>query len=239
MRRSELEQLSPESLLDLAEEHDIDSAEELSRDTLVELLLEAFEEEREELEAQNNNPVTVEEKKYTRFGDRPIAQGDADIELVDSYNDTRLVLLIRDPSWAYAYWDLRESIEQEIAESEGEQELLLRIYEVPSVRASVREAFGSFDIPVRPSDREWYVNIPTSERAYVGHLVRRSGDRYQVQAVSNPIWIPRGGIAEPNSSDDEAEVEKLIALSGLDKLDIAGSDQAIPQRIASLLEERV
>lgn len=238
MRRSELEQLSPESLLDLAEEHDIDSAEELSRDTLVELLLEAFEEERLELELQNNNPVTVEEKKYTQFGERPIVQGEADIQLVESYNDTRLVLLLRDPAWAFAYWDLRDTIEREILESEGEEELLLRVYELQNVKRSIKQALGAFDIPIRAEDREWYINIPTQGRAYIAHLVRRFGQRDKLLAASNTVSVPRGAIAEDADSRETDTIDQLLALSGIQKLDVAGSEQAIPQRIVSLLDER-
>lgn len=239
MRRRELEQLSPEALLDLADEHDIDSAEQLSRETLVELLIEAFEEERLELQAQDNNPVTVEEKKYTRFSDRPISQGEADIELVESYNDTRLVFLLRDPSWAYAYWDLRSSIEQEIQESDGDKELMLRVFELDSVQANTEAALGSFDIPVRATDREWYVNIPTQERAYRAELVQRSSQSDRVLAVSNSLSVPRGGMFDSDANGNSSSVDKILALSGLQKLDVAGAKQAIPQRVISLIDEHV
>ena len=108
MDRGTLAEASYEALLRVADRFGVDVPDDVSRDELEDLVFEAATEYREEHHRGNNHSVRVEEAKYhNREDDEFAVESDEDIELPDTYNETRIVLLLRDPSWAFAYWDLQ------------------------------------------------------------------------------------------------------------------------------------
>lgn len=48
-------------------------------------------------------------------------------DLPDSYGESRIVILPRDPQWSYAYWDIPNSAKEELRHHGGQQ-LALRLY---------------------------------------------------------------------------------------------------------------
>lgn len=237
MIRDRLEALSLESLRRIAVQYDIDFTEDTPRETLADLIFDAIEENRLEKEASDTNPVRVEEKKYVLLEGAELEgvhNFPDDAQLPEYYNETRIVLLVRDPAWAFAYWEIAPGTFDELGEEDDAAlDLVLRVSgsEDPSLKRA-----DQFDIPVQGSDRNWYINLPKPETYYRIDLIARDGDTETLLASSNTILVPPGAL--PNGRDDRVSAaDHVLAYSGLDKLDVAAFGATIPQRILGLMDE--
>ncbi len=117
----------------------------------------------------------------------------ADTELGDipgGYAESKIVLLPRDPQWAYAYWDITAEHKQELR-AQGGQQLALRLYDVTDVNMSAQSPHSIQEYPLDEMAREWYLSIPVSDREYLLDIGFRCADgRWLVLARSAEIRIP-------------------------------------------------
>lgn len=115
-----------------------------------------------------------------------LASVDADLpELPGGYGDSRIVLLPRDPQWAYAYWDIPNEHREELR-ARGGQQLALRLYD-----ASAEATHSVQEYPADELAREWYLPLPASDRDYAVEIGYRCGDgRWLVLARSAPVHAP-------------------------------------------------
>ena len=228
MTKERLQKLSLPSLLRIASNEGIKEAKEIPRDELVELILEAMAEERLEREQSNNAAIRIEEKKYDIFQNEELeAQEKRTYCIPDQYPETQIQLLLRDPFWAFAYWELKES---EIAELKKKRlrGLVLRVHMVtPS---------DAYDIPVKTSDARWYINLPESGRDYYIELVAKLAESEKILCTSNTVQSPKRTIMESFTEEKMSEVsDSTLALTGIFSAeDPLGSDQ-IPQRIIQFI----
>ena len=141
---------------------------------------------------------------------RPIQEFD----FPHAYGDNRIVLLVRDPRWAHAYWDIAESKYKEVADILGRDFVkskgILRVYDASS------EPWSSFDIEIFGGARNWYINVPQPNRTYVVDIGYLAPDgKFVVMARSNAVTTPREG---PSDIIDEEwmtiDFERIYALSG-------------------------
>ena len=110
MTRERLEKLSLPTLREIAEKEGIRVGNSLSCGELIDLILEAMEEDRKERERLNNLAIRVEEKKYDIVKDEELESQEKHIYCIpDRYNETKIMLILRDPLWAFAYWDIKET----------------------------------------------------------------------------------------------------------------------------------
>jgi uncharacterized protein len=233
-----LSDASFEALLRLADNYGADVPENVTRDELEEIVDEAAEEWRLEHRRANNHPVRVEETKYDIQATGSLERwAEEEVELPDSYNETRVVLMLRDPSWAFAYWDLREAERSEFLRSEVFDGLVLRVYSMDSAETKLADARQRFDIPVTLLDSRWYINLPDQETLYRLALVALVDGRERSLAVSNVIAVPRGMIAETSESDEARIGDEIIAQTGIQDLDLPATGRRIPQRILDLIDE--
>jgi hypothetical protein len=106
------------------------------------------------------------------------------------YGDSRIVLLPRDPQWAYTYWDIPNEHKDELRR-QGGQQLALRIYDVTDINLDRQSPHSIQEYPIDEMAREWYLPIPVSDREYVIDIGYRCGDgRWLVLARSAPVSIP-------------------------------------------------
>lgn len=110
--------------------------------------------------------------------------------LPDGYGESRIVLLPRDPQWAYAYWDV--PIEQKMKlRQQGGQNLVLRLYDVTDVDLARQSPHNLQQFDCDELAREWYVSIPVSDRDYlveIGYLT--TDGHWLMLARSSTIRIP-------------------------------------------------
>jgi uncharacterized protein len=111
-------------------------------------------------------------------------------DLPGGYGDSRIVLLPRDPQWAYAYWDIPIEHKNELR-YHGGQQLALRIYDVTDINIEHQSPHSIQEYPIDEMAREWYLPIPVSDRAYTIDIGYRCGDgRWLVLARSTSVNIP-------------------------------------------------
>jgi len=111
-------------------------------------------------------------------------------DLPAGYGESRIVLMPRDPQWAYTYWDVPNEHKQELR-SQGGQQLALRLYDVTDVNIAVSAPHSIQEYPCDELAREWYLPIPVSDRDYVIDIGYRCADgRWLILARSAPVRVP-------------------------------------------------
>jgi uncharacterized protein len=111
-------------------------------------------------------------------------------DLPGGYGESRIVLMPRDPQWAYTYWDVPVEHKEELRRNGGQQ-LALRIYDVTDITLENQSPHSIQEYPSDEMAREWYLPIPVSDRDYVIDIGYRCADgRWLVLARSARVHIP-------------------------------------------------
>jgi hypothetical protein len=111
-------------------------------------------------------------------------------DLPDGYGETRIVLLPRDPQWAYAYWDIPNSRKEELRQQGGVR-LALRFYDVTDINIEMQRPHSLQQYECDELAREWYLPIPVSDRDYIVEIGYVAFDgRWLMLARSAPVRIP-------------------------------------------------
>jgi uncharacterized protein len=234
MTKERLQELSLEALLEIAGNEEISLGSDLSREAVIELILEEEAEEKTDRDKANNAAMRVKEKKFEIIKDDEESSL-LEYELPESYNETKIMLLLRDPQWAFAYWDLKQS-DIETIEDLLEPVLLLRVYQVDNRDNGGNVKTEPFEIPVKPSDRRWYINLPKTGLKYLLQLIVSDGETEKVLCESNTIESPEISINLAGDSGADEQFRTALAASGLRALDDFAEKGGIPQRIISLLD---
>lgn len=111
-------------------------------------------------------------------------------DLPEGYGESRIVLLPRDPQWAYAYWDIPNEHRAQLR-SQGGQQLALRIYDATDLDLNHQVPHSVQEYPCDELAREWYVPIPVSDRDYIVEIGYRTFDgRWLLLSRSAAVRIP-------------------------------------------------
>jgi hypothetical protein len=231
MTRERLQSMAPHELAALARAGGLEPEEGAGKQELVELLLENFEELRQEREEGNSPNVRVQESKFELSDEEALTASPPEGPLIpERYNETRAVLMVRDPHWAYAYWDVEDGQAQRVRKDAGFEQLVLRVEDL--------EPGSFFDIPIQWSDSSWYIYLPNQDASYVLELGYLAGGRFRLLARSNQIHTPRESVSPEGGEPTE---EEQLFLGGLPEAvapsSSALSSESIPQRILSAMQE--
>ncbi|KGF72146.1 Rho termination protein [Neosynechococcus sphagnicola sy1] len=111
-------------------------------------------------------------------------------DLPSGYGESRIVLMPRDPQWAYAYWDIPNSHKEDLRR-QGGQQLALRLYDVTDISLEYQSPHSIQEYPCDEMAREWYLPIPVSDRSYILDIGYRCMDgRWLVLARAAAVRIP-------------------------------------------------
>jgi hypothetical protein len=111
----------------------------------------------------------------------------------ESYGQNRIRLLVRDPEWIFAYWDVKPQSLEELAKSLGARTLALSRL---TLRVVDPVSGGSSDILLPPGARWWYVRTDAARRTYRAELgVTLPSGEFRRLAESNTVVTPRVGPA--------------------------------------------
>ncbi len=147
---------------------------------------------------QTRKPEAQEEVEAAKFdvGQSDLTGGvlaavDADLaELPEGYGESRVVIMPRDPQWAYTYWDVPNEHKEELRR-QGGQQLALRLYDVTDLSIDYQSPHSVQEYPCDELAREWYLPIPVSDRDYTVEMGYRCVDgRWLVLARSAPVRVP-------------------------------------------------
>ncbi|MBR8835160.1 MAG: DUF4912 domain-containing protein [Stigonema ocellatum SAG 48.90 = DSM 106950] len=111
-------------------------------------------------------------------------------DLPNGYGESRVVLMPRDPQWAYTYWDISNEHKEELRR-QGGQQLALRIYDVTDINIDDQSPHSIQEYPCDELAREWYLPVPVSDRDYIIDIGYRCADgRWLILARSARVHIP-------------------------------------------------
>jgi uncharacterized protein len=198
--RSHLETLSTSDLVSLADEQGLDIPEGLNRRFIIGELLELTYDTPEDADSQS------------------LAESDVVVStdgLPESYNETRVTVLLRDPAWVFVYWDFQANLFTAITGNHHFDSFFLRVHSLDGSGSSKTSDF--FDVDIGQNDRKWYVHLsPTDRACRVDLYSRNSQEKEQLLARSGEISIPSG--YESGSEATQRRVPPLVELSGLNEL---------------------
>jgi hypothetical protein len=143
-------------------------------------------------------------------------------DLPDEYGDTKIVLLVRDPEWVYAYWEINDDTRAQLnfpRNGNGNQNrrLVLRIYKITDTAWPVDAAHYFFDVDVPSEAKNWYIHLPEADQQWCAELgLVDNTDNFITICRSNPVVTPRNTISERVDSDwmtVQESFEKITRLS--------------------------
>lgn len=177
--RAYLETLSNADLLLIADEFGIDIPEDLNRCFIIGELLEAA----EELEEERG-----EEQIITSEEDAPVHESTE--KLPDSYNETMVCAVLRNPVWVYVYWDIKKAELTRLSDDLSFLGMCLRVSFWENEDDSV--PLESFDVQIGQSDRQQYVLLPSGKKIVRIDLVALfRGKDDENLAISRKIELPK------------------------------------------------
>lgn len=143
-------------------------------------------------------------------------------ELPAGYGDNRVVLMARDPHWAYVYWEINS---EKIAEAKrrlraafDDSRLILRVYDITGIEFDGKNAHCFFDIEIPNILGNWYVPLGTPNRTFcidIGY--REAGGGLFPLSRSNKVTSPRDTFSEVLDEEwvgSDEEYKKICAMSG-------------------------
>ncbi|WP_295156955.1 DUF4912 domain-containing protein [uncultured Brachyspira sp.] len=129
-------------------------------------------------------------------------------ELPDRYNETKLVLMMRDPEWCFFYWDISDD-DINYHSLKGKR-ISVRIFHVFGYDITNGEIHKEIEVNYIYGDR--YINLAMPHAYFIGELgYYDENNRFIVLARSNMIYAPRDSMS--NVYDEEWMVnEEIIKL---------------------------
>ena len=200
--RAYLETLSFSDLKKLADEYGVDVPEDLDRRFLLSELVEIAEETRQDKTA---GMIISFENSINQSTNLP-----------DGYNETNITCILRNPVWAFVFWDISDT-DMNMLNALGDYSLSLRVCILVSPTELVPQE--SFEIDIPNGVNEQYVLIPSGKNYIRIELVYTSGTNREVLAFSQVVSIPKGSSNvenyQPGLNNDFSPVMKL---SGIEKI---------------------
>lgn len=245
MTRARLEGMPLTLLQELIQKESLDLPPQATREELIESLWDAYEEDRREKESLNNLIARIEQAKFALFEpDEPLVPEQGPVpELPPSYDDTFVGLLLRDPDWAFAYWDVKNSVLTELQEEFGYKGLILRVFDTAKPHLTPADQNSYFTINLTEGSGSQYINLPEAGRHYMVELRAQILEKEtRLLARSRFIHNFVGTELPVFASGKEGENQKkLLELSGWAVQEARHSElqpeeirRRIPQRIGDM-----
>jgi len=203
LSRTGLESLSTGELIKLADSYGIDIPDGLERIFIIEELLEYYstsgQEAKDEIEIDPSYPETA--------------------ALPKQYNISYIEVMIRDPLWVFAYWEIKRTDRETHENANDFGGYCLRIIPLNDNEADSKSWENSFTVPVSTEDCARYIGLAEhtsqSQGRYIIKLgVMRGGSELQI-AASKPFCLPKLIENEKINSMKENPLLRLSAVADL------------------------
>jgi hypothetical protein len=201
LKKSYLESLPTDELNALADELGLDLPPDLNRIFVIQELLEASQQDDETRE-------DIEDVSSVKVEKPPVF-----------YNKTYIEVLLRDPVWAFVFWEIKTADRELHEATPGFNGYQLRVV---ALRPGKNSDDESFSIDVDIMDRAWYVCFPSSKGWFKVELRMKKAKDFILLAETPPFKIPES-INMLRSTIDTHPLAPILLLSGLDELDIIHS----------------
>jgi hypothetical protein len=202
-----LESLTTAELVKLADRAGIDVPPGLERIVIIGALLETVDGVEEDVA-----PAFLPEEKRLPASTAPLPR---------HYNITYLNVLVRDPLWAFAFWEINAR-DRELHEKAGDfGGYCLRVepYPKPVEPRSKAGRDSSFTVQVGTGDSAWYLGFSSSGGTFQVKLTAIRREQPVILAISEPFMLPN--LHEPlGNRYSKASHNPLLRLSGIDDFKI-------------------
>lgn len=198
---SYLETLSTADLIELAEEYDLDIPEQLNRRFIISELLEIADELNEEtIDDFEDNQEKIE----------------TTTDLPSSYNETKIDVVLRNPAWAYVYWDISFSDLQETINAKSFSKLLLKINFWDNLTSE--KIVDTCELSISTEDRAQYIFLPSGKNCFSIDLIAEiTNVEPKKLANTRRVKLPTGAPVISIKSL-EMPISPILKLSGMQEL---------------------
>ncbi|MCL5773743.1 MAG: DUF4912 domain-containing protein [Firmicutes bacterium] len=123
-------------------------------------------------------------------------------KLPEGYGENRLTLMVRDPYWAFAYWEVAGWKKKEIEKNIGKEKfqrstLVIKIFWDSDFKSLEEMKNLLMEIDVTGPARSWYINLGKPGCKFKALLGYKTPDgEFIVVAVSNNIETPRATFSD-------------------------------------------
>jgi hypothetical protein len=133
------------------------------------------------------------------------------------YNITFIEVLIRDPLWAFTFWEIKEHDREIFERTAGFEGYCLRVNSLGEKGAA--DPLPGFTVPVGPEDTAWYIGFPSENTGgrFQVELCVRLGERIEFLASSRVFTMPR---LQERAGLSGRCFSKLALLSGAEEFPI-------------------
>jgi hypothetical protein len=209
MTRPYLESLTTAELIKWADLYGVDIPSGLDRIFIIEELLEI---------------VSAEVETEDEHIEEPVKKFPVSVVLPKQYNITFLEILVRDPLWAFVFWEVKSSDKEIFEKAPDFNGYFLKV--CPLERNAVQE---TFTVPLMPEDSAWYLGFPPAEendkgqaadRYFKVELYAERGEEEIMLAVTDPFRLPALCPRIEKQEDHGYNKYPLIQLSGIDDFHI-------------------
>jgi hypothetical protein len=225
-----LKKMSKAGLLELAAQRNVPLNKALKKQELVDALHSTFADAPAGLqpgppiesfgEPAHGMQQAVEESMFYTGVPEQVVSG-IPSEIPYHYNSDIIALLVRDPHWAYTYWEVtHKKLEAGMSElgCNGSGSLTLRVYDITGTEFNGYNAHSYNDIGVFERVGSWYVKTGRPGGSFVIDLGLKAPDgRFVTLARSNAVRTPPDSVS--NILDEEwvlpeQDYRRVFALSG-------------------------
>ena len=192
-----------------------------------------------ESERAAHEPIrqAAEEGKYYLGAEQRIMPPVEAIGIPKGYHVDRIVAMVRDPYWIFAYWEVTDHKYRELERAFGDTwskcKMILRIYD------KTNEKPAHFDIALTREAQNWYINVSAERRYQIAIGAFSPDGRFELVAISNIVETPSGRVSDRIDEQwmiPDAVFNKIFAASGgYDMHSASGELKALLEK--RLLEE--
>ncbi len=201
-----LETLSSADLIAIADDYGIDIPDNLNRRFIIGELLEIGEEIAQE--GKDNSDMVEDEN----------GEAVSSAELPATFNETEIQVVLRNPAWAYVYWDISAQKLKDLASSGNFERFILRVSYFNSLEDQNPVDF--FDIKIEKGLRAQYILLENGKKFFRVDLVALfDGGNSDNLAVSRKVSLPAAPeILKKAKPGVDLNLPPLLRLSGMEKL---------------------
>ena len=196
IKRSQLQSLTTSDLIDLANTLELFVPPNFSRIQLIKEILSMDSE--------------LEDLPYSILKTLPLE--DEAENLPSSYGMTEIRILLRDPMWLFAFWDINVNMLEKLMYEDPDLSIFLRVMSFETEEDDSYYAFE--DINVKKEERSTYIHTSINEEVTQVALMFKTKQKTEVLAKSNFIYMPRKNIKN-NLCIDSSSMNEIMELSGL------------------------
>jgi len=246
VKRIYLESLTTTDLIRMADSMGLDIPPDLERKFIIEELLEILTFDDSGSQDALNSPEYNSGASSETFAANSMVEPESlrDSERVDSvsiesahlpkqYNITFIEVIIRDPLWAFVFWEIKTSEKEQHEKMTDFSGYYLKVspWSAHSVSSAMFPAINAtssgqfFLVSVKPEDSSWYLGLTDeifreNQKQFVVELCAGIKGEETVLAVSNPFTLPvlpagRDSRNKKKTESGGASINPLVRLSGL------------------------